>query len=226
MGNARLQINTRGWNWEMRRPADLESIWEEMDDGSRESEEDFIPYWVEIWPAAVSLSGWLLENADSLKGALCLDLGCGLGLSAMAGLHCGARVAAVDNSLSALHYARENAHVNRVQDPMWICMDWGRCGFVQSCFDFVWAADIFYEERFLQPVSNLLQYVLKTGGKAVFADPDRETSRRVWSLLRERGWEVRVLESEKVQSCGQNAEVVLRMLQRRSEANSGAMEET
>ncbi len=207
----RVEAGTRVW--EIVRPHDLESLWTEMD-GSRPADEDFIPYWVEIWPSSIFLTEWIQENRTRLRGKICLDLGCGLGLTAMAAAECGAGVTAADNNPSALEFARINAGENRVPEPFWVCMDWRNPGFRQSSFDFVWAADIFYEARFFEPVSRLVDLVLKPGGAAVFADPKREVSKRAWPWLRSAGWNVRSLGGKTVQSGGQKGEITLRMLHR------------
>ncbi|MFP4167681.1 MAG: class I SAM-dependent methyltransferase [Desulfonatronovibrionaceae bacterium] len=211
-----LLVEAGDRTWEISRPDDLESLWSDMD-GSSEADEDFIPYWVEVWPAAIFLTEWIQGNSSLLRERHCLDLGCGLGLTALAGAECGARVTATDNKFSALAYGRVNARRNRVREPFWVCTDWRYPGFCPSCFDFVWAADVFYESRFLEPVSELLERVLKPGGRAVFADPDREVSRRAWPWLREAGWEVCSVGKKTVQNSGQKGTVTLRMLGRRNE---------
>lgn len=208
-----LQVKAGNRTWDIVRPEDLESLWSKMD-GFEDADADFIPYWVEIWPAAILLTEWIQANRALVDRARCLDLGCGLGLTALAGAASGALVTAVDNNSSALSFARLNAANNQVPEPAWICMDWNKPAFVRACFDFVWAADVFYESRFIRPVAKLIDYVLKPDGTVFLADPDREISRRAWPRMSESGWDVRDLAEKKVKSGGQRAKITLRALRR------------
>lgn len=183
----RLLIQAAGRSWTLLRPADLESLWREMDDTDPRAEEN-IPYWVELWPATVALCEWLAGR--DLRGRVCLDLGCGLGLSALAASARGARVVGMDHQSEALRFAALNARVNAVPSPLWICADWNRPGFAAASFDYIWGGDIFYERRFFEPLENLLLRCLKTDGRVWFADPERSVSRDVWSRFVRRGWKV------------------------------------
>lgn len=144
----RLCVQAAGRNWTLERPADLESLWQSMDEDDPEAEEH-IPYWVELWPATLALCGWLAKQ--DLAGRRCLDLGCGLGLSALVASNLGAQVAGMDYERDALYFAARNARLNAVPDPLWLCMDWNRPGFASACFERIWGGDIFYEQRFRAP---------------------------------------------------------------------------
>lgn len=182
-----LEVQAAGRNWTLLRPADLESLWQQMDDSDPRAE-DRIPYWVELWPATQALCAWLAGR--ELGGRTCLDLGCGLGLSALVASACGARVLALDHQPAALHFAALNARENRVSPPLWICMDWNCPGLAGGAFDYIWGGDVFYEQRFFEPLEKLLLHCLKPGGRAWFADPERSVSRDVWSRFVRRGWKV------------------------------------
>jgi len=131
-----LQVKAGSRIWDIVRPEDLESLWSKMD-GFKDTDADFIPYWVEVWPAAIFLTEWIQANCSLVNRTRCLDLGCGLGLTALAGAAAGARVTAVDNNPGALSFARLNAENNQVPEPAWICMDWNKPGFARACFFFV-----------------------------------------------------------------------------------------
>lgn len=72
----RINVHAAGRTWLLERPADLESLWQSMDEDDPKAEEH-IPYWVELWPATLALCGWLARQ--ELRGRRCLDIGCGLG---------------------------------------------------------------------------------------------------------------------------------------------------
>jgi ETFB lysine methyltransferase len=184
----RLTVQAAGRTWVLERPADLESLWQSMDEDDPEAEEH-IPYWVELWPATLALCGWLARQ--DLTGRRCLDLGCGLGLSALVASNLGAHVAGVDYERDALYFAARNARLNAVREPLWLCMDWNRPGFTAASFERIWGGDIFYEQRFFDPLESLLLRCLAPGGRAWFGDPERTVSSTVWARFSRRGWRVK-----------------------------------
>jgi predicted nicotinamide N-methyase len=147
-----------------------------------------LPYWVELWPASLTLADWLLEQQEEIRGRFCLDLGCGLGLTALAAQSLGARVLAVDYEEEALGFARLNALENRVESPAWAVMDWRVPAFKKQAFDFIWGGDIMYERRFVTPVLDLLGYALAPGGRVWLAEPNRNVYDDFRAALLKRGW--------------------------------------
>jgi predicted nicotinamide N-methyase len=169
------------------RPADLETLWEAMT-ADEFTEDERLPYWVELWPASIALADWIYSRKDMLAGRSCLDLGCGIGLTAMVASASGARVLAVDYEKKALDFARHNAAVNQVPQPLWIVMDWRFPAVARQGFDFIWGGDILYERRFIAPVLDFLEFALAPGGKVWLAEPDRSVYAEFKAALPGRGW--------------------------------------
>ena len=105
---SRVQVEVEGRTWILDRAADMEALWDAMDDRDLD-EDERLPYWVEVWPASVLLGRHILRNADLLRGKPCLDLGCGLGLTGMIASSVGAEVIAFDYEWPAVRFARHNA---------------------------------------------------------------------------------------------------------------------
>src|SRR5215218_11367546 len=62
--------------------------------------DEFVPYWAELWPSAVALARVVARRP--LTGRRVLELGCGLGLPAIAAALGGGRVLATDWSPDAV----------------------------------------------------------------------------------------------------------------------------
>jgi predicted nicotinamide N-methyase len=132
-----------------------------------------IPYWTEVWPASAALCEWLDEKADLIEGKVCVDLGCGLGLSSMAGCRAGARVVCLDYEFDAVSHALRNTRLNELPSPLATLMDWRNPAMHRGSASFIWGADVLYERRFAAAVAGFLDHALCPGGKAWLADPGR-----------------------------------------------------
>ena len=187
-----LTVRACDRNWELARPADLESLWAAMTDFANEDER--LPYWTEIWPASVVLAEWLQEHAAELRDRPCLDLGCGLGLTAVVGQWLGARVLGMDYETEALRYACHNGQRNLpsgAMQPLWVTMDWRRPAVRRGSFSHIWGGDIMYERRFASPVLDFLDYALAGDGVVWVAEPCRAVYDSFRTILASRGWVAR-----------------------------------
>jgi len=203
-----LQLELAGRKWLISKAGNLEDLWSKMT-GEDPGEEDHIPYWTEIWPASKVLAGHISLCADLLHGRTCLDIGCGLGLTSMLACSLGARVVAMDLEWPALVFARKNAHLNRVPPLSLVLMDWRDFGLKPKAFDFIWAADIFYEARFCKPLAGLLRYSIKDSGRIWIADPERNISAKIWSYFEENGFTVNEIKKERASMGNQGGMVRL-----------------
>lgn len=186
-----IQVEACGRQWHLERAADLESLWDAMtlDQAPTDFEDDErLPYWTELWPSSVALAQWLYMQRATIQDKVCMDLGCGLGLTAMVGQWLGAKVIAMDYEPEALHFARKNAAYNKVRQPLWAVMDWRRPAVARGAVQHVWGGDIMYEARFVAPVLDFLEYALASGGKAWVAEPCRSVYEAFRAGFLQRGW--------------------------------------
>jgi predicted nicotinamide N-methyase len=133
-------------------------------------EDEFMPYWAELWPSGVALARVVSEL--DLTGMRALELGAGLGLPALAAAVRGADVLATDWADEAVALLRENAARNgialraervRWDDPAQLLEG--------APWDLVLGADLLYEER---NASLLLELLPRLGARDVLlADPGR-----------------------------------------------------
>ena len=113
-----ISVRACGRLWRLQRAADLESLWNAMLDDPQDFEDERLPYWTELWPSSIALCRWLEERRAEIAGRPCLDLGCGLGLTAMVGQWLGAQVIGMDYEEEALRFASLNARHNGVSPPL------------------------------------------------------------------------------------------------------------
>ena len=161
-----ITVTAAGRDWKLKRASDFDSLWDEMVADGRADADEHIPYWTELWPSSIALCSWLSERRDEIAGRSCLDLGCGLGLTALAAASLGAHVTAVDYEFDTLHYARVNAAANGISpEPVWLAMDWRHPALREGSMERIWGGDIMYETRFVAPVLSLFSHCLAPGGK-------------------------------------------------------------
>ncbi len=184
----------------LHRAASLEQLWDGMCD-STSNEVDFederLPYWTELWPSSVALAQWLELQKTVINQRTCLDVGCGLGLTALIGHMLGANVLAFDYETEALNYAKQNTlsnaqhYASRQMGPLWMGMDWRRPAIKRQSIECLWGADIMYERKFAYTIMEFLDYSLAENGRAWIAEPCRSVYEHFSAELISRKWQAK-----------------------------------
>jgi predicted nicotinamide N-methyase len=132
-------------------------------------EDEFLPYWAQLWPSGVALARRVAGRA--LKGARVVELGCGLGLPSIAAARAGGRVLATDWSAAAIDLLVDNAARNGATLEAEV-VSWAdpTALLARAPFDLVLAADVLYEWRSVPVLADLLP---RLGGEVLLADPGR-----------------------------------------------------
>ena len=138
-------IRAGGVELTLARPAEPEALLDE----EAFADDEFLPYWAELWPAGLALADALPAE---LAGRSVVELGCGLGVPALVAAARGARVTAVDWAADAVALLRENAARNGLAVEA-VCADWRA---FDGRFDLAVAADVLYEARNVEPLVRLL----------------------------------------------------------------------
>jgi predicted nicotinamide N-methyase len=153
---------------------------DELIDESAFDEEEFLPYWAELWPSGLALARHVAER--DLEGLRVLELGCGLGLPALAAAQRGADVLATDWAEDATELLRRNAERNGVflrvarvrwsePEPLLRAAPW----------DLVLGADLLYEARNAEQLAELLPAL---GGEVLLAEPGRPYAKQFLERFR------------------------------------------
>ena len=140
------------------------------------SEDDYVmderlPYWADLWPSAQILAEEV--RTMRLAGQRVLELGCGMGLVAIAATMAGATVTATDYYEDALLFTRLNAAEATGQTIATRMIDWSKMPDDLGRFDVVLASDVLYEPRYAAMVAQSIAATLARGGEAIVADPGR-----------------------------------------------------
>ncbi len=113
------------------------------------ADDEFLPYWAELWPAATLLA----EGLPDVAGLRVVELGCGLGVTSLVAAARGADVTATDWAADAIELLRANASRNGIALRAEV-RDWRQPW--DERFDLALAADVLYERRNVEPLLERL----------------------------------------------------------------------
>lgn len=130
-----------------------------------------MPYWAQPWPASVLLAEAVLRGERG-GGREAIEIGCGVGLVALAAAMMGWEVTASDYDEDALAFVSLNADRNSVKLARVDRIDF-RNPLPEPKYYYILGADLLYEKRNCQPVARWIGSALKRGGTALLSDPNR-----------------------------------------------------
>jgi predicted nicotinamide N-methyase len=174
------------------RPRDAEALLSE--EGFEQ--EEFLPYWAELWSSAVALADDIARR--SLRAASVLELGCGLGLPSIAAALAGGRVLATDWSADAVRATAANATLNEVTLET-AQVAWAEPAEIleRAPWRYVIAADVLYEPRNVEQLLELLPRLVDRKGRILIADPGRRPAEEFLERAAAGRWYVRTTTSSR-----------------------------
>ena len=176
-------------SYELTRPSDFDALL----DSAADDPEQNLPYWAELWPSGIALAAAILNASVHLEGLRALELGAGLGVTAIAALQRGVSLLVTDYSPESLALCALNTARNAGRTPVAMRVNWREPapGFLQAVgegFPLVLAADVLYEERDVSPLRELVDRVVAPGGELWLAEPGRQPARRFVDEMIHAGW--------------------------------------
>ena len=163
----------------LEKPSDPDDLISEADF----AKDDRLPYWADLWPAAIVLAGFLEQRAMSdgtSAGApgggptpRALELGCGLGLVTIAAMRSGYDVLATDYYADSTLLTARNALRVVEREPALRMVDWRALPDDLGTFDVVLAADVLYEKVYAPLVAEAIKRTLAPDGFALVSDQGR-----------------------------------------------------
>jgi predicted nicotinamide N-methyase len=163
-----------------------------------------MPYWGLLWPSGLALAEELMRGdfvrvSDVGASGGCaaklrvLELGCGLGVTAIAAQATGLSLTAADCFPEALAFCRYNSVRNLGWMPKTLLVDWrtasGRAALALApAYDVLLAADVLYEEPDIALLLELAPRLVKPGGRFWLAEPGRRVSLKFVEEALAFGW--------------------------------------
>lgn len=147
--------------------------------------DEYMPYWVDLWPASRMLARAILREPWA-PGLAALEIGCGLGLPGIAALARGLHVTFSDYDATALRFAADNARANGFTDFDTLQLDW-RHPPAGRTWPVLLGSDLLYELRNVAPLVDLIKRVLAPGGTCLITDQDRVPSHLLRQTLTAEG---------------------------------------
>lgn len=184
-------VEVAGRRYELRRPESADALLDLL------TEEDFaqddrLPYWAEVWPSSRVLAERVARLSG--QGQRLLELGCGVGLVALAAANAGFAVLASDYYAEAVEFTTANARLNRLDAIVARLVDWRALPADLGRFDLVVASDVLYERPNSALVAAVLAQTLTASGRAIVTDPGRKPALQFPAACAEHGLEVVPLE--------------------------------
>ncbi len=158
------------------------------DSGSIEIKDERIPYWAELWPSAIAMSEFIVENKIVSNKTFVHETGCGLALPGIVCGKLGANVLLTDYLPEALEVAAKNWLLNFTIPAQTQLMDW-RKPFATKC-DVLLAADVAYEKRMFGVLVKMFSAIIKPGGKIIFSEPNRQITEPFYNMLLINGFKI------------------------------------
>jgi predicted nicotinamide N-methyase len=140
------EIAVAGVRLELLRPLSPEALIDE----EAFADDEFLPYWAELWPASTALA----EALPEVAGLRVVELGCGLGVPSLVAAARGAEVTATDWAPDAIELLGRNAERNGLALHAEL-RDWRDPW--EARFDLALAADVLYEQRNVAPLLERLR---------------------------------------------------------------------
>lgn len=170
----RERVSIGGRTLELDRPMDMDTLLDRPEVQKRFEQDEYMPYWAEIWPAGILLAERVLAEPVAGDGRM-LEIGCGLGLVAIVAGLTGWQVSATDYDADAVAFTQRNAAMNGVQMVEAKLLDI-RTPFDGERFGRIVGADMLYEQRLGPQVARWLSGALTPDGQAWLSDPDRSAA--------------------------------------------------
>lgn len=149
-----------------------------------------IPYWTDLWPAAIALSLHIVRSKLIHKNCRVLEVGCGLGLPGVVAGKFGAEVTFTDYLTEPLEYAKQNWNLNNSTNAQFKFMDWRNPDLTLNP-DIILASDVAYESESFTDLIRTFRILCKPSTTLLLSEPCRELAKPFINGLPKLGFDIR-----------------------------------
>lgn len=173
------------------RPAGIDALLDRAEDDPEQN----LPYFAEIWPSGIALADLFAEQPEFVAGRRVLEVGCGLGLTAVSAARAGARLTITDYFPESLALAKRNLAESGLTADHARQLNWRDKRSVDKLatlgpFPVVIAADVLYESRDVEPLLTFFARMLHRAGTLILAEPGRKVAASFRNRAIAAGWDV------------------------------------
>ena len=184
-----LDLPWTGETYHVLRPTDTDRL---LDRAAADPEQN-LPYWAELWPSGIALADAIAARSALIRDRRVLEVGSGLGVTAVAALRAGAALTVADYSAESLVLCRHNAVRNAGREPEALRLNWRRPDWpllerAGPVFPVLLAADVLYEGRDVEPLLALVERLVAPDGFLWLAEPGRPVAATFLEAARAAGW--------------------------------------
>jgi ETFB lysine methyltransferase len=165
---------------------------EDLIDEEAFDRDERLPYWADIWPSSLVLAD-CIGKLDGSQHTL-LELGCGVGVVAIAAARVGFAVTATDYYEEALEFTALNGRENVSVDVQTCLVDWRAIPSSLGTFDVVVASDVLYERPYAGLIATAFVRTLAAGAVGYLTDPGRIATPAFIDAARQHGLSIEVAE--------------------------------
>jgi predicted nicotinamide N-methyase len=131
-----------------------------------------IPYWAELWPAALAMAQYISQQTNINKETTVLEIGAGLALPSLAIGKMVNQVTITDYLPEAIDFAEKNWNLNHTHTAKFALLDW-RNPDPAFAADLVIASDVAYEKRMFAHLPKAFEVLCKPNGRVLLSEPNR-----------------------------------------------------
>ena len=134
-----------------------------------------IPYWAELWPSAIAMSQYLIENKVLLQGKSIIEIGSGLGLPSIVASEFASDIVCTDYIQESLDFAKTNYLLNHSNDDKikFEILDWRNSESTNQKYDMVIASDVAYERKAFDDLEKCIHRLSHENTIVLLSEPNR-----------------------------------------------------
>jgi predicted nicotinamide N-methyase len=179
-----LSLEIKHLKYKIHQVTNVDEVFDYLINSSPDDEnlkDERIPYWTEIWPSALGLAEFIINNSDSLNGKNIIEIGSGLALPSIVASEYCQSITITDYLEDALNFAKINANENEITNAKFQKLDWRNIN-LETKYDIVFASDIAYEKRSFEFLPNAISSLLDTKGTCYISEPNRTMAREFFDV--------------------------------------------